>query len=72
MLCPKCSSTYISGKLLNGVLQVELSGTLENNDLLDFLPVENQYFPAIPVGNTLPWYPASEVLAENLLKKYGF
>ena len=69
MLCPKCSSTYISGKPLKGVLEVELSGTFESNDPLDFLPVESQYFPAIPMGNTLLWHPAPEVLAENLLKK---
>ena len=72
MLCPKCSSTHISGQPLNGVLEVELSGTLESNDPLDFLPVERQYFPAIPVGNTPLWHPAPDVPAENLLKKYGF
>jgi threonine synthase len=54
------------------VLEVELSGTLESNDPLDFLPVERQYFPAIPVGNTPLWHPAPEVPSENLLKKYGF
>jgi len=54
------------------VLEVELSGTLESNDPLDFLPVERQYFPAIPVGNTPLWHPAPDVPAENLLKKYGF
>ncbi|MED5435254.1 MAG: pyridoxal-phosphate dependent enzyme, partial [SAR324 cluster bacterium] len=66
MLCPECSSTHKSGRPLNGVLEVELSGTLEGNDPLDFLPVERQYFPAIPVGNTPLWHP------ENLQKKYGF
>ena len=48
------------------------SGTLEINDPLDFLPVERQYFPAIPVGNTPLWHSAPEVPAENLLKKYAF
>ena len=66
MLCPECSSTHKSGQPLNGVLEVELSGTLESNDPLEFLPVEGQYFPAIPVGNTPLWQP------ENLQKKYGF
>jgi len=66
MLCPECSSTHKSGQPLNGVLEVELSGTLESNDPLDFLPVEGQYFPAIPVGNTPLWQP------ENLQKIYGF
>jgi len=66
MLCPECSSTHKSGQPLNGVLEVELSGTLESNDPLDFLPVEGQYFPAIPVGNTPLWQP------EKLQKKYGF
>lgn len=66
MLCPECSSTHKSGQPLNGVLEVELSGTLESNDPLDFLPVEGQYFPAIPVGNTPLWQP------EKLQKIYGF
>ena len=66
MLCPECSSTHKSGQPLNGVLEVELSGTLESNDPLDFLPVERQYFPAIPVGNTPLWHP------EYLQKKCGF
>ena len=66
MLCPECSSTHKSGQPLNGVLEVELSGTLESNDPLEFLPVEGQYFPAIPVGNTPLWQP------EKLQKIYGF
>ena len=66
MLCPECSATHKPGQPLNGVLEVELSGTLESNDPLNFLPVEQEFLPAIPVGNTPLWHP------ENLVKKYGF
>ena len=66
MLCPDCSATQKSGQPLNGVLEVEWKGTPESENPLDFLPVERQYFPAIPVGNTPLWHP------ENLLSKYGF
>ncbi len=72
MLCPICSSKNISGQPLNGVLEVELSGTLDSNDSLDYLPVERKYFPSIPVGNTPLWHPAPEIPTENISKKYGF
>ena len=72
MLCPICSSKNKSGQPLNGVLEVELSGTLDSNDSLDYLPVERKYFPSIPVGNTPLWHPAPEIPAENISKKYGF
>lgn len=59
MLCPYCSEEYLSGKPLRGILKVilpkYLSGSKrpgEDFDLFDYLPVEKQYFPGIPVGNT--------------------
>ena len=72
MLCPVCSSKHKSGQPLNGVLEVELSGTLNSNDSLDYLPVERKYFPSIPVGNTPLWHPAPEATAGNMSNKYGF
>ena len=66
MLCPECSSTHESGQPLSGVLEVELKGTLSSQDPMDFLPVERQFFPTIPVGNTPLWHPV------NLLEKYAF
>ena len=72
MLCPICSSKNISGQPLNGVLEVELSGTLDSNDSLDYLPIERKYFPSIPVGNTPLWHPAPEIPTENISKKIRF
>ena len=66
MLCPECSAKQRLGQPLNGVLEVELSGTMDSNNPLDFLPVERNYFPSIPVGNTPIWHP------ENLSKQLGF
>jgi len=66
MLCPVCSATQKNGQPLNGVLEVQLKGSLSSHDPLDFLPVERDYFPPIPVGNTPLWHP------ENLLEKYAF
>ena len=66
MLCPACSVTQKPGQPLNGVLEVELKGSLSSNYPLDYLPVERDYFPSIPVGNTPLWHP------ENLLEKYSF
>jgi len=66
MLCPECSFTHKPGQPLSGVLEVELKGTLSSQDPIDFLPVERQFFPTIPVGNTPLWHPG------NLLKKYAF
>ena len=66
MLCPKCFSTHDSGQPLKGVLEVELKGTLSSQNPIDFLPVEREFFPTIPVGNTPLWHP------RNLLEKYNF
>ena len=66
MLCPDCSATQRSGQPLNGVLEVELKGSISSHDPLDFLPVEREFFPAIPVGNTPLWHP------QNLVEKYAF
>ena len=66
MLCPECEPGKKSGEPLRGVLEVELKGSLISNDPLDYLPVEREFFPDIPVGNTPLWHP------ERLFKKHDF
>jgi len=63
MLCPACSKKQITGEPLKGILEVELDGTLSSNNPIDFLPVENHFFPSIPVGNTPMWHP--KILSEK-------
>ena len=64
MLCPDCSSKQRMGQPLNGVLEVELNGVMDSDNPLDFLPVERQFFPSIPVGNTPLWHP--RILSEKI------
>lgn len=59
MLCPLCRESDLKGKPLKGVLKVMLPQGLKNSkrpfedfDLFDYLPVEREFFPPIPVGNT--------------------
>ena len=66
MLCPECELEQKRGQPLKGVLEVELKGTPISNDPLDYLPVEREYFPDMPVGNTPLWHP------EKLLQKHDF
>jgi threonine synthase len=67
MVCPECSAQQQPDEPLRGILEVGFEGHLsENFDPLDFLPVEKEYFPAIPVGNTPLWEP------ERLRKKLNF
>ena len=66
MLCPECEPGQKRGEPLKGVLEVELKGTLISNDPLDYLPVEREFFPDIPVGNTPLWHP------ERLMRKHDF
>lgn len=60
MLCPDCREDDLEGKPLHGVLKVKLPGNLLNSkevnsdfDIFDYLPVEKEFFPEIPVGNSL-------------------
>ena len=66
MLCPECEPGKKSGEPLRGVLEVEFKGSPISNDPLDYLPVEREFFPDIPVGNTPLWHP------ERLFKKHDF
>ncbi len=73
MLCPFCSRERIESKPFKGVLKVQLPSGLMNSkktndefDIFDYLPVEKEYFPKLPVGNT----PLIE--AKNIQKDLGF
>ncbi len=67
MVCPVCSRHQEKDQPLTGVLEVELHGTLDTHfNVFDMLPVEPEYFPSIPVGNTPLWEP------ENIRRSMGF
>ena len=58
MVCPECSLAQSPGQPLRGVLEVELAGKIAADwDVVSLLPVEKQFFPPIPVGNTPLWAP---------------
>jgi threonine synthase len=54
MLCPVCSRDPNIHKPLSGILALEFVGVPPGSapDPLDFLPIEKEYFPELPVGNT--------------------
>ena len=57
-LCPVCSQGQAADQPLRGILDVELTGTADRDfDVFELLPVEKEYFPPIPVGNTPLWEP---------------
>ena len=58
MVCPDCSATQAPDQPLRGVLEVELSGKAPRDwDVASLLPVEQRFFPPIPVGGTPLWRP---------------
>jgi threonine synthase len=66
-LCPDCSKNQQPDQPLFGVLEVKLKGIADETFAIsDLLPVEPEYFPPAPVGNTPLWEPA------NLRQKTGF
>ncbi len=65
MLCPECSRRQGSDKPLRGVLEVVIARPT-GGDVYSLLPVEREYFPSIPVGNTPMWRPL------RVRAKYGF
>ncbi len=66
-VCPVCSQDQQKDQPLTGVLEVELEGTLKTQfTVSDLLPVEPEYFPPIPVGNSPLWQP------ENIRRTMGF
>ncbi len=67
MVCPYCSLNQQKDEPLRGIFEVELNRKIPANfDIFDFLPVEKEYFPPLPVGNTPLFRPI------NLIKKLGF
>ena len=57
-LCPRCAEDQQADQPLHGILEVELNGAGPKPFLIsDLLPVEPEYFPPIPVGNTPLWEP---------------
>lgn len=66
-VCPDCSRAQQIDQPLIGILEVELRGSIDRSySISELLPVEPDYFSAIPVGNTPLWEP------ENLRKSTGF
>ncbi|PLY02654.1 MAG: pyridoxal-5'-phosphate-dependent protein subunit beta [Desulfuromonas sp.] len=57
-LCPTCSAQQQPDQPLHGVLDVELVGEVGADfSVFDLLPVEREFFPPAPVGNTPLWEP---------------
>lgn len=66
-VCPECSSRQQPDQPLVGILEVELHGKVDSSfEVVDLLPIEKEYLPPIPVGNTPLWEP------ENLRRNKGF
>jgi len=67
MVCAQCSQKQEDDEPLRGVLEVGIEGKFNKNfNIFDLLPVEREYFPPIPVGNTPLWTPL------NLREATGF
>ncbi len=71
LVCDACAGDQQPGQPLSGILEV-VSDAITNRrisaewSVFDFLPVEREWFPPIPVGNTPLWEP------ERLRQKSGF
>ncbi len=67
MVCPKCSLKQQPDEPVRGILEVKLIGSANQQfSTFDLLPVEEEFFPPIPVGNTPLWQP------NNIRTKTGF
>jgi len=67
MLCPECSKLQEPDSPLRGILEVTFNNPFHHQPKIsDLLPVEAEYFPNIPVGNTPLWKPM------NLNRELGF
>jgi len=67
MVCPDCSKDQRADEPVRGILEIALEGNVDGDfSIFDLLPVEKEYFPSIPVGNTPLWQPA------NIRRKTGF
>jgi threonine synthase len=58
-VCPRCAQGQEDNQPLSGVLDVELHGAIEGDDIdiTKLLPVEKPFFPPLPVGKTPLWKP---------------
>lgn len=67
MLCKSCSANQSVNEPLRGILEVKISGELTTDwEIYNLLPIEREFFPPIPVGNTPLWRP------ERLRSELGF
>ncbi len=67
MVCPVCSAKQADNEPVRGILEVKLTGRVNPDfSVFDLLPVEKEFFPPIPVGNTPLWEP------RNIREKTGF
>ena len=57
-VCPQCAPDQQADQPLHGILEVELHGSAGGRfNIGELLPIEAEYFPPIPVGNTPLWEP---------------
>lgn len=57
-VCPQCAAEQQADQPLYGILEVELQGSAGGAfNLAELLPIEPEFFPPIPVGNTPLWEP---------------
>lgn len=68
MVCPVCAAKQKNNEPLRGVLDVVFAASKQTDphDIFGWLPIEREYFPQIPVGNTPLWEP------KIIRKKTGF
>lgn len=58
LLCDDCSAEQTPDQPLMGILEVKIEGRAPVEwEPVDLLPVEREWFPPIPVGNTPLWEP---------------
>jgi threonine synthase len=57
-VCPQCAPAQQADQPLHGILEVELHGSAGGRfNIGELLPIEPEYFPPMPVGNTPLWEP---------------
>lgn len=67
MVCPHCSAKQEADEPVRGILEVALKGQAQPDfSKFDLLPVDEKFFPPIPVGNTPLWEP------RNIRESTGF
>jgi threonine synthase len=71
MVCPDCGLAQALDQPLRGVLEVEVRGKVPADwEIASLLPVEPQFFPSIPVGNT-PLKDRASFLVSAFAAKFG-